>query len=439
MDFFSIGATFGGIIDSKKMEPPFYILTFLVAICLALLIMIYLQKKELTPLKSIFKGVELIGDLLTKMEYSFKEEFALHRREFNESTREGRKELSESLMQFRRQLTLELEKDIKMLKDLQGEKLENLQKEQEKLISGTEKKLEQMRQTVDEKLQKTLDERLGRSFETVGKQLSAVQEGLGEMRNLAQDVGGLKKILSNVKMRGGFGEMQLSMLLDQLLAPDQYQANVITRKGSSFTVEFAIKLPGFDDKGNLWLPIDAKFPKDAYEQLQQAYDDGENSSIEAAQKNLENTLKKMAKEVNEKYVDPPHTTDFGIIFLPFESLYGEVVKKATLLEELLRLHKVVITGPSTLAAFLNSLQIGFRTLAIQKRSGQVWEILSAVKNEFEKFGGMLQKAQNNLQTASNQLEEVLGKRTRAIEKKLRDIESFETIRHQKVLAESEEF
>lgn len=421
------------------MEILLYILISLITLCLIFLIVIYLQKKELTPLKNISARIDLIENLLIKLESCFKQEFALHRREFHDTTREGRRELSESLMQFRQQLMAALEKDISALRDLQREKLEDLQKEQEKLIAGTEKKLEQMRQTVDEKLQKTLDERLGRSFEAVGKQLSAVQEGLGEMRNLAQDVGGLKKILSNVKMRGGFGEMQLSMLLDQLLAPDQYQANVITRKGSSFTVEFAIKLPGFDKQGPLWLPIDAKFPKDAYEQLQQAYDNVESNSIESAQKNLENTLKKMARDVNEKYLDPPHTTDFGILFLPFESLYGEVVKKAALLEELQRVHKVVVAGPTTLAALLNSLQIGFRTLAIQKRSSQVWEILSAVKTEFEKFGGMLQKAQNNLQTASNQLEEVMGKRTRAIERKLKNIESFEAVEPKKVLSEAEEF
>ncbi|WP_103326793.1 DNA recombination protein RmuC [Bacteroidetes bacterium endosymbiont of Geopemphigus sp.] len=421
------------------MEILFYILISLVTLCLILQIVIYLQIKELTPLKSISARIDLMGNLLIKLESCFKEEFALHRREFHEATREGRKELSESLMRFRQQLMRALEKDISASRDLQREKLEDLQKEQEKLIAGTEKKLEQVRQTVDEKLQKTLNERLGRSFEAVGKQLSAVQEGLGEMRHLAQDVGGLKKILSNVKMRGGFGEMQLSMLLDQLLAPDQYQANIITRKGSSFTVEFAIKLPGLDNQRPLWLPIDAKFPKDAYEQLQQAYDNVESNSIESAQKNLENTLKKMARDINEKYLDPPHTTDFGILFLPFESLYGEVVKKAALLEELQRVHKVVVTGPTTLAALLNSLQIGFRTLAIQKRSSQVWEILSAVKTEFEKFGGMLQKAQNNLQTASNQLEEVMGKRTRAIERKLKNIESFEAVEPQKVLSEAEEF
>lgn len=421
------------------MEILLYILISLVTLCLILQVVIYSQKKELTPLKGISARIDLMENLLIKLESCFKQEFALHRREFHDTTREGRKELSESLTQFRQQLMAALEKDISASRDLQREKLEDLQKEQEKLIAGTEKKLEQMRQTVDEKLQKTLDERLGRSFEAVGKQLSAVQEGLGEMRHLAQDVGGLKKILSNVKMRGGFGEMQLSMLLDQLLAPDQYQANVITRKGSSFTVEFAIKLPGFDNQGPLWLPIDAKFPKDAYEQLQQAYDNVESNAIESAQKNLENTLKKMARDVNEKYLDPPHTTDFGILFLPFESLYGEVVKKASLLEELQRVHKVVVAGPTTLAALLNSLQIGFRTLAIQKRSSQVWEILSAVKTEFEKFGGMLQKAQNNLQTASNQLEEVMGKRTRAIERKLKNIESFEAVEPQKVLSEAEEF
>ena len=263
---------------------------------------------------------------------------------------------------------------------------------------------------------------LGQSFELVGKQLESVQKGLGEMQTLAQDVGGLKKVLSNVKMRGGFGEVQLAMLLEQILAPEQYAANVKTKLSSNDAVEFVIKLPGAGQGQEVLLPVDAKFPKDVYEQLQEAYELSDAPQIEIAQRNLENTIKKMAKDIRDKYIDPPNTTDFGIMFLPFEGIYAEVVRKASLLEELQRTYKVVVTGPTTLAAILNSLQMGFRTLAIQKRSGEVWQILGAVKKEFANFSGMLEKAQKNLQTASNQIDEVMGKRTRAIQRTLKNIE-----------------
>jgi len=290
------------------------------------------------------------------------------------------------------------------------------------LIRSTELKLDQIRSTVEEKLEKTLSERLGQSFETVGKQLIEVQKGLGEMQTLAQDVGGLKKVLSNVKMRGGIGEVQLAMLLEQILAPEQYEANVKTKAGSADLVEFAIKLPGRDDNGGpVWLPVDAKFPKDVYEQLQTAYDGGDTAQIDAAQKNLDTTIKKMAKDISDKYIDPPNTTDFAIMFLPFEGIYAEVVRKASLLEELQRTSKVIVTGPTTLAAILNSLQMGFRTLAIQKRSGEVWTVLGEVKKEFENFGGMMEKAQKNFKTGMDQLDDVMGKRTRAIQRKLKDV------------------
>jgi DNA recombination protein RmuC len=280
-----------------------------------------------------------------------------------------------------------------------------------------------MRETVDEKLQKTLNERLGQSFEAVGKQLEAVQLGLGEMKTLAGDVGGLKKVLSNVKMRGGIGEVQLAMLLEQILAPEQYAANVKTKQNSADIVEFAIKLPGRDDNNKqVWLPIDAKFPKDVYEQLQTAYDASDLPEIEIAQKNLEQTIKKMAKDISDKYLDPPNTTDFAILFLPFEGIYAEVVRKASLLEDLQRNYKIIVTGPSTLAAILNSLQMGFKTLAIQKRSGEVWKVLGNVKTEFEKFGGLIEKAQGNIQNGLKQLDEVVGVRTRAIQRQLRDVE-----------------
>lgn len=333
------------------------------------------------------------------------------------------KEMRESIEKVFKQFTETFDKNVASFNDLQREKFGQLEEKQGKMMESTEKKLEEMRATVDEKLQKTLNERLGQSFELVGKQLESVQKGLGEMQTLAQDVGGLKRVLSNVKMRGGFGEVQLAMLLEQVLAPEQYEANVRTKKSSNDVVEFAIKLPGKDDiTGNVWLPVDAKFPRDAYEQLQTAYDSADLTQIEAAQKILEATIKKMAKDISDKYIDPPYTTDFAIMFLPFEGIYAEVVRKASLLEELQRTYKVVVTGPTTLAAILNSLQMGFRTLAIQKRSSEVWKILGAVKKEFENFGGMLEKAQKNIQTASNQIDEVMGKRTRAIQRKLKGVE-----------------
>lgn len=329
--------------------------------------------------------------------------------------------LDTSFQEFRKIFT----ENIRTLNELQREKFGEMDKKQSELLHSTEKRLDEMRATVDEKLQKTLNERIGQSFELVSKQLEHVQKGLGEMQTLAQDVGGLKKVLGNVKMRGCIGEVQLEMLLEQILAPEQYEANVKTKKGSDALVEFAIKLPGKDDNGNVvYLPVDAKFPKDAYEQLQNAYDSGETAQLENASRNIEQTIKSMAKDIHDKYLDPPYTTDFGIMFLPFESIYGEVVRRASLLEQLQRDYKVIVTGPTTLAAILNSLQMGFRTLAIQKRSSEVWKVLGAVKTEFEKFGGLLEKAQKNIQTANNQIEEVMGKRTRAIQRHLRNVEAL---------------
>ena len=293
------------------------------------------------------------------------------------------------------------------------------------LNASTEKKLEQMRETVDEKLQKTLNERLGQSFEVVSRQLENVQKGLGEMQTLAQDVGGLKKVLSNVKMRGGLGEVRLEILLEQILAPEQYEANVRTKKGSSDVVEFAIKMPGKEDDGSVvYLPIDAKFPQEDYIQLSEAYDTANPEAIEAASKKLEITIKKMAKDIKDKYIDPPNTTEFGIMFLPFEGIYAEVIRRASLMETLQRDYRIMVTGPTTLAAILNSLQMGFKTLAIQKRSSEVWRILGAVKTEFDNFGKLLDKTQKNLHLATSQLDELVGKRTRAIQRSLKNVDSL---------------
>jgi len=352
---------------------------------------------------------------LTKSLAQFEERFENNSRRLNEILKERFSALNEK----QTQLNTEAEKRIKDVRDI-------VEKQLKELREDNSKQLAEVNKTVNEKLQKTLNERLSQSFETVGKQLKSVQEGLGEMKTLATDVGGLKKVLSNVKMRGGLGEVQLAMLLENILAPDQYEANVKTKAGSDANVEFAIKLPGKDDvNSTVWIPVDAKFPKDVYENLQNAYDDGNPALVEHAQKEMENTIKKMAKDIRDKYLDPPKTTDFGIMFLPFEGIYAEVVRKAALLETLQREYKIIVTGPTTLAAILNSLQMGFKTLAIQKRSSEVWSVLGEVKKEFNNFGGMMQKAQKNIQTGLNQLDDVMGVRTRAIERKLKDVSSLD--------------
>lgn len=356
-----------------------------------------------------------------RIEKNFREDFRLNREESRLVAKDNREELAASLRAFQESF----ERGIASFNQLQKEKFAALDERQREWVNHAEKRLEEIRQTVDEKLQQTLNERISQSFRLVNEQLANVQKGLGEMQSLAQDVGGLKRVLSNVKTRGNIGEIQLSMLLEQLLAPEQYEANVHTRKGSDAVVEFAVKLPGKDDTREfVYLPIDAKFPKDVYEQLLDAYDAADPQQIESAGKQLEATIKKMAKDISEKYLAPPATTDFGIMFLPFEGIYAEVVRRSALLEDLQRTYKVVVTGPTTLAAILNSLQMGFRTLAIQKHSGEVWTILGAVKKEFEKMGGMLEKAQRNLQTASGQIEEVLGTRTRAIQRRLKDVDTL---------------
>ena len=400
----------------------FVLYALLAVSCVSLLLVILLLSKSNNG-QGLQNDMAILQAKIAQLEHSIKTDFSLNRTETNNTLQSG----LDGLIQ-KTDANHKLNRDdlrtglIDLTQELKN-KFTDLTEGQSKLVQQTEKKLEQMRETVDEKLQKTLNERLGQSFEAVGKQLEAVQLGLGEMKTLAGDVGGLKKVLSNVKMRGGIGEVQLAMLLEQILAPEQYAANVKTKQNSADIVEFAIKLPGRDDNNRqVWLPIDAKFPKDVYEQLQTAYDASDLPEIEAAQKNLEQTIKKMAKDISDKYLDPPNTTDFAILFLPFEGIYAEVVRKASLLEDLQRNYKIIVTGPSTLAAILNSLQMGFKTLAIQKRSGEVWKVLGNVKTEFEKFGGLIEKAQGNIQNGLKQLDEVVGVRTRAIQRQLRDVE-----------------
>ena len=337
---------------------------------------------------------------------------------FRTNTMESRASLENSLKEFRESFST----NVKEFNDLQKLKFDELNTKQGELVNITEQKLEKMRETVDEKLQKTLETRLGQSFELVSKQLESVQKGLGEMQTLASDVGGLKRVLSNVKTRGVMGEIQLGNILEQIMAPEQYQANVKTKKTSGDFVEFAIKLPGRDIKdGHVYLPIDAKFPQEAYHLSQIAYDEANPVKVEEATKTLAVSIRKFAKDIRDKYLDPPFTTDFGIMFLPIEGLYAEVVRNTDLIEQLQREFKIIITGPTTLAAILNSLQMGFKTLAIQQRSSEVWQILGEVKTEFGKFGGILEKAQKKITEAGNEIDTLVGSRTRAIERKLRKV------------------
>lgn len=290
------------------------------------------------------------------------------------------------------------------------------------LTSDNNRQLAEMRQTVDEKLQKTLEDRISQSFKLVSERLEQVYKGLGEMQNLAAGVGDLKKVLSNVKTRGILGEVQLSAILEQILAPEQYEENVRTRSTGSERVEFAVKLPG-DGDSVVWLPIDAKFPGDAYAALVDAYDSGDAAAVDAAAKNLERIIKSEARDIHEKYVEPPYTTDFAIMFLPFEGLYAEVVRRG-LLEVLQRDYKINIAGPTTMAALLNSLQMGFKTLAIQKHSSEVWDVLGAVKTEFDKFGTVLEATQARINQANAELDKLIGTRTRSIQRKLRGVTSL---------------
>ena len=366
------------------------------------------------------------------------QEMKENREELGRSIRELRGELTQTMNLSMNQIQDTLHKNLMTTHEMQRDKFDDMGKKQEALVKSTEKRLDDMRLMVEEKLQKTLNERIGQSFELVRTQLENVQKGLGEMKNLAEDVGGLKKVLGNVKTRGTFGEVQLGALLEQMLSPEQYTANVKTKKNATEFVEYAIKLPGKDNgKDVVYLPIDAKFPKDVYEQYVDAYEAGDAALIDATSKQLETTVKKMAKDIHDKYIEPPFTTDFAIMFLPFENIYAEVIRRTALIETLQRDYKTVVTGPTTLGAILNSLQMGFRTLAIQKRTSEVWNVLGAVKTEFGKFGGLLEKVQKNLQSAGDQLEEVMGKRTRAIERKLRQVEALPMEESRKMLEVSD--
>jgi DNA recombination protein RmuC len=373
---------------------------------------------------------------------TFEEKLVDFQKSIDSNSKENRNELKENLEAFKKELNdalkdykerlreqfTEFERNQKTQNVANSEKISELKLSLEKSVKnmqeGNEKKLEEMRKTVDEKLNETLEKRLGESFKQVSDRLEAVHKGLGEMQTLAVSVGDLKKVMSNVKSRGVLGEYQLQNIIEDLLTNEQYEKNVKTKVGSGAVVEFAIKMPhGNNLEKTLWLPIDSKFPKEAYEALVDAYDNGDVDKIDEYRKAFINGIKKNAKEIKEKYIDPPNTTEYGIMFLPFESLFGEVLRVPGLFEQLQKDYKITITGPTTLSALLNSLQMGFRTLAIEKRSSEVWDLLGAVKTEFGKFGDVLAKTKKKLIEATNVIEDS-ETRTRSIERKLRNVQEL---------------
>lgn len=426
--------------------------------CLGLLLTQFMRGRrgaaENSDLQNKIEGVE---KLLERHERMLREELARSREESNTASRRMREEMTGSITLLGDSLSKrmsdiaglqknQLELFAAQLKELTASNEGRLDKLRDgvdarlKLIQeDNARKLEQMRATVDEKLHDTLEKRLGESFKLVSERLELVQRGLGEMQTLANGVGDLKKVLTNVKTRGTFGEIQLGSLLEQILAPGQYESNVETRHGSGQRVEFALKLPGRDGttEGMVWLPLDAKFPQEDYLRLVEAQESADATVAAESRKQLDRSVREMAKTIRDKYLDPPHTTDFGVMFLPTEGLYAEVLCLPGLFEALQRDFKVMVAGPTTLAALLNSLQMGFRTLAIEKRSAEVWNLLGAVRTEFSKFGAILDKTRKKLVEAGNHID-LAATRTRAIERKLRDVQDIPR-QGSDVLADAAEF
>jgi DNA recombination protein RmuC len=396
------------------------------------------------------KSPEVSGQITREI----REELSISRKETRESALDQRKELSGGLNEFSRTL----QQQMAGIASIQNNQIDSFAQQLAKLVESNElrlkevrdtldrklkelqventAKLEEMRKTVDEKLHATLEKRLGESFKQVSDRLEQVHKGLGEMQTLAAGVGDLKRVLTNVKSRGTWGEMQLATLLDQVLTSDQYAVNVATLPGSSDRVEFAIRLPGGGENQPLWLPIDSKFPREDYERLQLAQDRADPEGVEEASRALEVRLKNEARTLHEKYIGPPHTTDFGILFLPTEGLYAEVLRRPGLSDYLQREYRVTLAGPTTLTALLNSLQMGFRTLAIEKRTSEVWQLLSAVKTEFGRFGDVLARTKDQLETVTRSIGQA-ETRTRQMAKKLKDVEALPVPQAAKLLEELE--
>lgn len=367
-----------------------------------------------------------------RLEQTIRNEQSALRQELSSSTQMSVKNLGDMIASSQNAYAIsqskslaQLEERLKTFSLTNEQQLDNIRHSVENRLNyiqeDNNKKIEEMRKTVDERLQQSIEEKMNRSFSLVNERLEQVYKGLGEMQSLAVGVGDLKKVLSNVKTRGILGEIQLSAILSEILSPEQYEENVATKKGSKNVVEFAVKLPSDDDKF-IYLPIDSKFPGDTYAALRDAIDEGDKIKIDLAAKALITRIKSEAKDIHDKYIDPPYTTEFAIMFLPFEGLYSEAVNRG-LVEILQRDYKVNIAGPSTMAALLNSLQMGFKTLAVQKRSAEVWEILGAVKQEFDKFGDVLEATQQRLDQANKELDKLVGVRTRQIQRKLKDVQT----------------
>jgi DNA recombination protein RmuC len=415
--------------------------TTLMALAALILLVVLIRRKPEDLITRLQDDIGVLVNKQDRVEHVIKDEITANRKETAYGQQQARQELGSALKSSSDSLQQRMVDNIRMQKDqldsfsrqlmamakLNEERMEAMRQTIETQLRAIQedntKKLEQMRATVDEKLQSTLEKRLGDSFKQVSERLEQVYRGLGEMRSLAVGVGDLKKVLTNVKTRGTWGEIRLSHILEQILTPDQYDVNVATKKNSNDRVEFAIKLPGQDsDKQTVvWLPIDSKFPQEDYQRLLDAQEAADKELAEKSVKSLEVRIKTEAKYIKDKYIDPPYTTDFGIMFLPVEGLYAEVLRQPGLCDVLQREYRIVVTGPTTLAALLNSLQMGFRTLAIEKRSSEVWELLGVVKTEFGKFGDVLAKTKKKLKEASNTIGQA-EVRTRAIERKLRKVE-----------------
>ncbi len=384
------------------MSPLVYIIAGLIAGGVLASIVFLLLRPKTTGIESdLMKRLEVLDRAQERAERIIREEMSRGREENANVAKAQREELGKSL------------ESVRSIVDL---RLKQLQEDNSKQI-------DKMRATVDEKLQGTLERRLGESFKLVSDRLEQVHQGLGAMQQLASDVGGLQKVLTNVKARGGWGEVQLGALLEQVLTPEQFARNVKTRDESAENVEFAIKLPGDENGAPVWLPIDAKFPTEDYHRLIAAQEQGDTNAVEESMKSLEAQLKRSAKDICQKYINPPKTTDFALMFLPTEGLYAEAIRRVGLVEQVQRDCRVVFAGPTTLAALLNSLQMGFRTLAIQKRSSEVWNLLAVVKSEFGKFGEALSGVKEKLDQAARKIEDV-DVRSRAITRKLRDVEEL---------------
>lgn len=383
------------------MNPLLYALIGLLAGAGIVALIFVLARRRQTDDSEFLTRLETFDRAQERQEKMFRDEFSRNREETSGSAKAQREELTKSLEGVR---------------EIVDRRLKELQEDNAKQI-------DRMRSTVDEKLQGTLEKRLGESFKLVSDRLEQVHQGLGAMRQLASDVGGLQRVLANVKMRGGWGEVQLGNLLEQVLTADQFARNVRIREETGENVDFAIKLPGDENGAPVWLPIDAKFPTEDYQRLLAAQDRGDVEMIESAMKGLETALRKNAKDICSKYINPPRTTDFALMFLPTEGLFAEAVRRVGLVEQVQRDCRVVFAGPTTLAALLNSLQMGFRTLAIQKRSSEVWNLLAGVKTEFGKFGEALSSVKDKLDQAARKMEDV-DVRSRAITKKLRDVEEL---------------